>query len=91
MWHKIIIIVSEFFLWYFFSITFFGKLKYADLAIDMLKSNPGLAKVRNKYDETGLTVLARTPLTFVGNDESQSAGLLKSFLNLSCKSTFNSI
>nr|XP_048325520.1 ankyrin repeat-containing protein ITN1-like [Ziziphus jujuba var. spinosa]XP_048325521.1 ankyrin repeat-containing protein ITN1-like [Ziziphus jujuba var. spinosa] len=55
-----------------------------DLAIDMLKSNPGLAKVRNKYDETGLTVLARTPLTFVGNDESQSAGLLKSFLNLSC-------
>ncbi|KAH7537800.1 hypothetical protein FEM48_Zijuj03G0131600 [Ziziphus jujuba var. spinosa] len=37
-----------------------------DLAIDMLKSNPGLAKVRNKYDETGLTVLARTPLTFVG-------------------------
>ncbi|XP_060675848.1 ankyrin repeat-containing protein NPR4 [Ziziphus jujuba] len=56
----------------------------SDLAIDMLKSNPGLAKVRNKYDETGLTVLARTPLTFVGNDESQSAGLLKSFLNLSC-------
>ncbi|XP_048326771.2 ankyrin repeat-containing protein ITN1-like [Ziziphus jujuba] len=55
-----------------------------DLAIDMLKSNPGLAKVRNKYDETALTVLARTPLTFVGNDESQSAGLLKSFLNLSC-------